>query len=354
METNNNSLKATLKGDFGCAECDMSGGAVLCRDNGGEVECKGSECRVEDDILSDGFSRWLEAPYDYARLCEVCEAIVKKYPHVRLTYIGNSLLSRKIPMLSLGEGEKSVFYIGAHHASEWVCTPVLLKFMCEAADYEQKGGYVYGSSLGFLCRQRTLNVLPMLNVDGVELQIHGEDTQNPLRERLVRANGGEDFSHWQANGRGVDLNHNYNAGFAEYKKLERELGIIGCAPTRFSGEYAESEPEVAAVCNYLRFTAPSLVLSLHSQGEVIYAPNYECVRHGAQIAERLSALTGYKREPPCKLASYGGLCDWYTAEMKLPAYTFECGSGENPLPVSAAADIYRKIRQALFVSPMMV
>ena len=30
----------------------------------------------------------------------------------------------------------------------------------------------------------------------------------------------DDFSHWQANARGVDLNHNYDSGFYEYKKIE--------------------------------------------------------------------------------------------------------------------------------------
>ena len=309
---------------------------------------------VFEDILADGFSAWLNAPVDYARLCGICEAIADRYPHVRLTYIGNSLLSRKIPMLSIGDGEKSVFYIGTHHASEWICAPVLLKFIYEAADYEQKGGYVYGSSLGFLCRQRTLHVLPMLNVDGAELQIHNCDAQNPLWERLVRANGGEDFSHWQANGKGVDLNHNYNYGFARYKMLEQSMGIVGCSPTRFSGEYAESEPEVAAVCNFLRYTAPALVLSLHTQGEVIYAPNAEKIKHGTEIADRLSAMTGYRREIPCAEACYGGLCDWYTDEMHLPAYTLECGIGENPLPLSQAQSIYGRVRQALFVSPMLV
>ncbi len=332
---------AVLKGNFGEAECDCSGGAVLKKDGSG-------------DALADGFSGWLDIPYDYMRVCNVCEAIAERYPHVRLSYIGNSLLSRRIPMLSLGDGEKSVFYIGTHHASEWVCAPVLLKFMYEAAEYEEKGGYVYGSSLGFLCRQRSIHVLPMLNVDGVELQIHGNDPQNPLRERLVRANGGEDFTHWQANGRGVDLNHNYNAGFAEYKAIEAASGILGAAPTRFSGEYAESEPECSAVANFLRYTSPALLLSLHTQGEVIYAPSSNKIKNGNAIADRLSAMTAYPLEKAHGSAAYGGLSDWYAEEMKLPAYTLECGCGENPLPMTAASGIYRRIRQALFVSPMLV
>ncbi len=340
MEINSNKGKAVLHSSSGVIPADTNGKATL--------------SHAQEDVLSENFSEWASVPCDYARLCKVCKAIADKYPHVKLTYIGNSLLSRQIPMLSLGDGEKSVFYISTHHASEWVCAPVLLRFMYEAADCEQKGGYVYGSSLGFLCRQRTLHVLPMLNVDGAELQIHGDDTQNPLRERLLRANGGEDFSKWQANARGVDLNHNYNAGFAEYKKLEQKMGIDTAAPTRFSGEYAESEPECAAVCNLLRFYDPALVLSLHTQGEVIFAPNADRVKHGTAIAKRLSQMTGYQIEKADGCAAYGGLCDWFTEEYGHPAYTLECGKGQNPLPLSAAVGIYRKIRQSLFVSPMLV
>ena len=46
--------------------------------------------------------------------------------------------------------------------------------------------------------------------------------------------GSEDFTRWQANVRGVDLNHNYDAGFDAYKQLEPSLGITGGGPTRQS------------------------------------------------------------------------------------------------------------------------
>jgi g-D-glutamyl-meso-diaminopimelate peptidase len=76
----------------------------------------------------------------------------------------------------------------------------------------------------------------MLNPDGVDLQIKGIEAGGILSERLLKMNGREDFSHWQANARGVDLNHNYDAGFHEYKKLEKENDICAGA-TRYSGEY---------------------------------------------------------------------------------------------------------------------
>ena len=62
-----------------------------------------------------------------------------------------------------------------------------------------------------------LNNVPMLNPDGVSLSLHGltQDIPAELRRNLIRANGGsEEFrGRWQANARGVDLNHNYDAAF---------------------------------------------------------------------------------------------------------------------------------------------
>jgi g-D-glutamyl-meso-diaminopimelate peptidase len=89
----------------------------------------------------------------------------------------------------------------------------------------------------------TLSVIPMLNPDGVEYQIHGVEENNPLRERLLEMNdGSEDFSAWQANARGVDLNHNYDAGFAEYKQLEKEQNIKKARPRDIAVSVPKANP----------------------------------------------------------------------------------------------------------------
>ncbi len=297
-----------------------------------------------------------DSALDYGTLLCHCEKIAELYPGIRLSYIGNSLLSRKIPMLCFGrEGAKAVFYAAGHHASEWLCSCVLLRFAYELGEYEKNARTVYGASVPYLCKSRRICILPQLNVDGCEIEIHGADPGCPTYERLVRANGGsEDFSLWQANARGVDLNHNYNCGFEEYKALEKTAGILSASPTRYSGEYPESEPEVAAVCNFLRYTVPALVLSLHSQGEVIYGGDMRSVRGGERIGERLAQITGYTLDTPRGPAAYGGMVDWYTQEMHRPAYTLECGKGKNPLPLSDGESIYRRLRRALFTSPMLV
>lgn len=318
--------------------------------------CKGTNEKTEAEITSmgDRGGGCFGAALDYATLMRECETLSQKHASIRMEYLGNSLLSRRIPMLSFGKGEKSVLYVAGHHASEWLCGWVLLRFLYDIAECDTMGRCVFGQSVKTISENRRIYVVPILNVDGVELQIHGNDSRNPLIERLLRANGSPDFTHWKANARGVDLNHNYNAGFEEYKAMEIDNGILGASHAKYSGEYPESEPEVAALCNFLRYTAPSLILTLHSQGEEIFGGDIEGVKNGLSIGRRLAEMSSYKLSVPEGTAAYGGLSDWYTREMKLPSFTLECGIGENPLPLSDGEQIYRKLRRALFTAPLMV
>lgn len=294
--------------------------------------------------------------FDYTALMERVHRLADTYSFVTLSYIGTSILDRSIPILHIGSGNRRVLYVGSHHGMEWITSLILTRFceeLCQAIENHER---TYGIYPCDLLRGYTLSILPMLNPDGVEYQIHGVDKDNPLHDRLLEMNGGSsDFSAWQANARGVDLNHNYDAGFDEYKKLEREKGIQKGAPTRYSGECAESEPEVAALCNLIRFSAPwSGVMTLHTQGEEIFAPPCKNESKSDITARRLSELTGYRLCRAEGLAAYGGLSDWCAEKLSIPAFTMECGRGKNPLPTTQISSIYSTMRASLFLFPTIL
>ena len=292
--------------------------------------------------------------YTYAELERNISELVSRHPWVSTGSIGKSLVGRSLPFLSIGKGKKSVLYVGAHHGMESITSLLLMKYAndyCEAIDEGKKH---FGVGCDYLFSERTVYIVPMLNPDGIELQIKGNDPLNPLSERLDAMSGG-DFSRWQANGRGVDLNHNYNAGFAEYKPIERELGINGGGPTRYSGEYPESEPECASLVSFIRTADPLLMLALHTQGGEIYADYNGYMPKGAeQIARRMSSLCGYTVARPEKAACYGGLKDYFILEYDRPGFTMECGKGVNPLPLDDCNIIYSVIKGVLFSLPSMV
>jgi g-D-glutamyl-meso-diaminopimelate peptidase len=240
---------------------------------------------------------------------------------------------------------------------EWITTAILLRFVNEFCEYYQAPKMIYKLSLPIFWEEFTLHVIPMLNPDGVDYQIHGVCEENPLRTRVIDMNGGsEDFSHWQANARGVDLNHNYDAGFEKYKRIEEENNISQGAPTRYSGEAPESEPETTALCNWIRFhTELCGVMTLHTQGEeIFYKSQGKVPCESERIVQRLATLSGYRPSEAEGLASFGGLSDWCIQELSLPSFTLECGKGKNPLPIDSFFGIWARLRELFFTFPILV
>ena len=297
-------------------------------------------------------------PLTWERMMVYLNCFVERYPFLEFGTLGESVLGRSIPMITLGEGKKTFVYIGTHHAMEWITSVLLLRFINEYAEGVKEGRRIYNVHLPYLFKERRIVVIPMLNPDGVSYVLDGVQASNPLFSRLERMNPHHpDYSHWQSNARGVDLNHNYDAGFAEYKELEQQAGILGGGPTRFSGECPESEPEVGYLCNYLRFHRENIhaVLTLHTQGEEIYyTSGNEVTPRSAAMAKSLARLCGYSLSIPDGMAAYGGLTDWCIRALNLPSFTIECGKGENPLPPEQYFCIYASLRQMFFEAPLLL
>lgn len=289
---------------------------------------------------------------DHGSLMSALNELGAKYDNLYMTTIGSSILGRTIPAVRLGEGEKKLLYVGTHHGMERITTGILIHFLEELCEYFSSDKSLYGVDPEYIFKTRCIYMVPMLNPDGAQISIYGADKTNILYDRLLRMNSqSEDFSHWQANARGVDLNHNYNAGFSEYKKIERELGYDTPGPTRYSGEYPESEPEVAALCSLIRTLAPfKYIFTFHTQGEEIYSGyNGHEPKGSLRTAKALAHASGYSHTRPSeKPADYGGLKDWYVAQYDLPAFTIECGKGKNPLPKEELISIYITLRKMLF------
>ena len=259
---------------------------------------------------------------------------------------GKTLLGRDIPAFKVGDGKKYAMYVGAHHALEYPTENILYAMLYDLTKNPEAKDF-YGMNRDILLQKFTFFLIPALNLDGIAL-VMGEALGNVLYDRQLRMSGG-DFSCWQANARGVDLNHNYDAGFFEYKAIERERGIVP-GPSLYSGEYPESEPESSAVANFYRALAPKLVVSLHSQGEeIFYSPKNAKTK---RFAERFAKYSGYLVKTPEGTAAYGGLSD-YTGALGTPSLTLEIGRGKNPIKISHLGEIYSRIRRPLLLAPTM-
>ncbi len=293
---------------------------------------------------------------DYESMMWEIRCLEETFGELSVQSVGRSLLGREIPCLSFGRGRRAVLYVGAHHGMEHLTAALLVGFVRELLSSGRDGG-ISGVSGAYLLGTRRYFVLPMLNPDGVSLAVRGLSSAGILSERLLRMNGGSrDFTKWQANARGVDLNHNYDAGFWEYKDLEASLGIEGGGPTRYAGEYPVSEPETATLTSLLHLVSPSLVLTLHTQGREIYytytAGEYALPRT-ASVARAMARHAGYRAAIPKGAAAYGGLTDYSVARLGIPSYTVECGYGVNPLPDELLPEIFSEVRKILWLAPVL-
>ena len=294
---------------------------------------------------------------DHKMLLNELNELSSKHDIINISYIGKSILDKDIPLVTLGDehAKKSVLYVSTHHASENVCTSVLISFLKDYIRAYDSLSQVLGVNIRYLFKMRKIYLVPMLNPDGVDYRLNGVSDENPIKERVIAYNGGEDFTKWNANARGVDLNHNYNAYFEEYKLFEKN-NDISAVKTKYSGEYPESEPETQAITNFIRLVQPELkgILTLHTQGEEIYyKSNNKIVPNTEIIARHVSRMCTYPLCDTDGSASYGGLTDWVIKELNIPSYTLECGKGENPLSISQAKGIYARLRELFFTFPIL-
>ena len=95
--------------------------------------------------------------------------LLLRYPYLGSGAIGSSARGLPIWSVSIGEGETQVFYNAAHHANEWITTPVLLAFLEEYCLALLDGDTLYGYDAAELFRRTTLSIVPMVDPDGVDL-----------------------------------------------------------------------------------------------------------------------------------------------------------------------------------------
>ena len=177
-----------------------------------------------------------------------------------------------------------------------------------------------------------LSFILMANPDGVELVFNGINSiPEKYKKNILKINNNlTDFSLWKENGRGVDLNNNFDANFGT------NVNSIIPSPAGYIGEFAESEPETRAVVKYTKSVNPLITLSYHSKGEEIYYNFFQDEKRlirDRKIAEYFARSTGYIIKNPEKISS-GGFKDYCVQKLKIPALTIEVGSDNLKHPIS--------------------
>ena len=259
-------------------------------------------------------------------------SLKKLYPFLGVNVIGKSLCQRDIFSLTIGKSRHPLLIAAGFHAQEWLTSLLALRF-AEILLYSKISRTpIWGLDPAGITR--SVIIVPCVNPDGVEIAVSGFDSAGRFSENCKKIAAVSDEK-WNANARGVDINHNFDAGWNELRRMETESGIFGPSPRRYGGYAPESEPETKALVYLCRLYTPRMSIALHSQGEEIFFEygNKKPPR-SEEIAKIFSAVSGYELLKNSGLASHGGFKDWFIDYFNKPAYTIEIGKGENPLPIT--------------------
>ncbi len=264
--------------------------------------------------------------------------------------IGRSLLDRGIYAVRLGNPRRVSLFVGGVHGQEWLTCLLLFRFLDDLFSSIAQNRPLAEVPVKKALERQGLVVIPAMNPDGISIGLEGA-AGAPGMEQQVTALCDGDFSSWQANARGIDLNHNFDAGFALCKKAEREAGILGPGPGKYGGTQPESEPETRAICRFIRTQPIRQLYAFHSQGEEIYYRYGENTpARSPLIAQALSLSSGYTLADPAGTASHGGLKDWFIEAFGRPGFTIEIGRGKNPLPITELEPIYARLIEMLLAA----
>ncbi len=278
-------------------------------------------------------------------LYENIEKLKARYNFLIIGNIGYSVLGKPIPYIKIGNGSNEVMYSGSIHANEWINSVVLMKFIEDFAKAYESNGFIYGYSAREIFDNSTIYVVPMVNIDGVDLVTGAipENTgiYNQFKDISLNFTGISFPAGWKANFNGVDLNLQFPAGWLNAKKIKFAQGYTKPSPRDFVGEGPLTEPEALALYNFTLIHNFRLILAYHTQGEVIYWKYGEYLPpNSEEIGKRFAETSGYTLDLTPPESAYAGYKDWFIQQYNRPGYTIETGLGINPLPISQFNKIY--------------
>lgn len=221
--------------------------------------------------------------------------------------IGSSVEGRKIEAYTYGNGEAHLVFVGGIHGGyEWNSALLAYKFM----DYLNANQQSIPESL-------TVTVIPSANPDGMYKVIGKEGrftVEDVLTDRPIESR--------RFNAHMVDLNRNFDCKWKPESMWRENTVSAGSKPF--------SEPETAAIRDFVLKNNPDAVVFWHSQSNAVYASECE----DGILPETLNIMNAYSRAsgyPPIKSFDHyeiTGDAEGWLASIGIPAITVELQTHE--------------------------
>ena len=118
--------------------------------------------------------------------------------------IGRSLLGRGIYAVRLGNPRRFSLFVGGVHGQEWLTVLLLFRFLDDLFSSITQNRPLADIQIKKALDHQGLVVVPALNPDGISIALEGASGAPGIERQITNLCGG-DFSHWQANARGLTL-----------------------------------------------------------------------------------------------------------------------------------------------------
>lgn len=298
-------------------------------------------------------------PYTYDILMLNIQAFMLKYNFLSFGTIGESVMDKPIPYIKLGKGAKKLLYIAGTHANEWICCPLLMKFVEDYGIAYTNGSKIFDRFAKNLYDVATIYIIPMLNPDGIDL-VTGVLNKNS-NEYLNARNIATLYPNirfpdgWKANILGIDLNLQFPAKWEEAKDIKFNQGYTTYAPRDFVGNFPLEAPEAVSLYDFTTNHNFELMITYHTQGEVIFWKFLDYNPPNAfKIGKQFENISGYPLQDTPYNSSFAGFKDWFIQIYNKPGFTFEAGLGTNPLPLAQFDAIYENNIGVLVTAPFLI
>lgn len=267
------------------------------------------------------------AYHNYTELTNELKDLAAKNPDlVQLSSFGKTNEGRDMWVVRIGtdlakaDTKPAVIYMGGHHAREHLSVELPLMWAQYLVNEYRSGN----ARVVALVQSRDIHIIPTVNPDGMEYDIH-DGQYNMWRKNRVRNSNGT---------YGVDLNRNYGYQWGTGGSSSNTTSEVYMGPSPFS------EVETIAMKNYIEsHTNITTLLSLHAYSQLILypwghkydgipTPNDKAVHE--KMAVTMAQWNGYTPEQTSELyIASGDTTDWAYGAHKIISFTFELDPGNS-------------------------
>ncbi len=296
--------------------------------------------------------------YSYEQMCRDLNFLRQRYPDKLQVYrIGKTADDRELLDCVIGSenATKDVIIQYSMHAREYINTPLAMRQIEEFLKNWDTPTY-NGKTCGSLVNNVRLHLIPMANPDGIAISQGGFEA---IRNEEMRAKlndiwqydqqngyGSADYEtyykRWKANGRGVDLNRNFDQNW------ETTGGRSWYSSSGYAGESAASENETKAIVRLANAINCIGEVAYHSMGSIVYwdyGTTGDLHAKDEKLANVVADLTGYALNSTIDTGQNSSGCsDYFILERGVPAITIETGKETCPVPIEQWPDIWERNR----------